>query len=69
MTEDQSEVLPYFLGPTSSLEMQGSKNTVSRSNTEAEYKVVADTTTEIMWVQTLLNELNIPSPKCSKVMV
>jgi hypothetical protein len=38
------------------------QNTMSISSTEAEYKAIGDTTTEIMWVQTLLKELNIPSP-------
>jgi histone deacetylase 1/2 len=34
--------------------------TVSRSSTEAEYKSLANATAEVMWVQTLLNELKIP---------
>ncbi|XP_071680105.1 uncharacterized protein [Lolium perenne] len=33
--------------------------TVSRSSTEAEYKAVADATTELIWVQSLLRELRI----------
>jgi histone deacetylase 1/2 len=36
--------------------------TVSRSSTEAEYKSLANATAEVMWVQTLLNELGIPHP-------
>lgn len=36
--------------------------TVSRYSTEAEYKALANATTEIMWVQTLLQELHISSP-------
>jgi hypothetical protein len=39
--------------------------TVSRSSTEAEYKAIADATVEIMWVQTLLKELNIFSSKAA----
>jgi histone deacetylase 1/2 len=34
--------------------------TVSRSSTEAEYKSLANTTAEIIWVQKLLTELKIP---------
>jgi hypothetical protein len=42
---------------------------VSWSSTKAEYKALAKTTTEIMWVQTLLWELQVPSPSCAKVWV
>lgn len=41
--------------------------TVSRSSTEAEYKAVADTTAEVMWIQTLLYEIGIPAPKAAKL--
>jgi hypothetical protein len=41
--------------------------TVSRSSTESEYKSLANATVEIMWIQTLLYELKIPSPKTTKV--
>jgi hypothetical protein len=43
------------------------QSTVSRSSTEAEYKAIADATAEIMWVQTLLKELNIFSPKAARL--
>jgi hypothetical protein len=33
--------------------------TVSRSCTEAEYKSLANATAEVMWVQTLLDELGV----------
>jgi hypothetical protein len=36
--------------------------TVSRLSTEAEYKALANATVEIMWLQTLLKELNIIHP-------
>ncbi|BAB90546.1 putative rice retrotransposon retrofit gag/pol polyprotein [Oryza sativa Japonica Group] len=41
--------------------------TVSRSSTEAEYKAVANTTAELIWVQTVLKELGIESPKAAKI--
>jgi histone deacetylase 1/2 len=37
--------------------------TVSRSSTEAKYKVVANATAEIIWVQSLLRELKVPQPR------
>jgi hypothetical protein len=43
--------------------------TVSRSSTEAEYKALANATAEIMWVQSLLRELQVSSPSCAKLWV
>jgi hypothetical protein len=43
------------------------QDTVSQSSTEAEYKAIADATAEIMWVQTLLKELNISSPRPARL--
>jgi hypothetical protein len=40
------------------------QKTVSRSNTEVEYKAMADATAEIMWVQSVLQDLSI-SPKAA----
>ena len=36
--------------------------TVSRSSTEAEYKLAANATVEVMWIQKLLDKLGIPHP-------
>jgi hypothetical protein len=41
--------------------------TVSRSNTESEYKAIANATTKVMWVQTLLREPGIPSPRAARL--
>jgi hypothetical protein len=41
--------------------------TVSRSSTEAEYKAVANATAEIMWIQTLLKEIGLPSPRMARL--
>jgi hypothetical protein len=35
--------------------------TISRSSTEAEYKVIANTVAEVMWIQILLTEIGIQS--------
>jgi hypothetical protein len=36
---------------------------VPQSSTEAEYKAMTDATVEVMWVQTVLQELCIPCPR------
>jgi len=41
--------------------------TVSRSSTEAEYKLLANATAEVMWVQKLLEELQVPCPKAAQL--
>jgi hypothetical protein len=40
---------------------------VSKSSTEAEYKAMADATTEIMWVQSILQELCVPCPRGARL--
>jgi hypothetical protein len=40
---------------------------VSRSSTEAKYKAIANTTTAIMWIQTLLQELGVPHPSVASL--
>jgi hypothetical protein len=41
--------------------------TVSRSSTEAEYKVITNVAAEIMCIQTLLDELGIPHPPTASI--
>jgi hypothetical protein len=41
--------------------------TVSRSSTEAKYKAITNTTAEIMWIQTLLQELGVPHPSVASL--
>jgi len=41
--------------------------TVSRSSTEAEYKAIANATAEIMWIQILLREIGVKSPRAAKI--
>jgi hypothetical protein len=40
---------------------------VSRSSIEAEYKAAANTTVEVMWIQTLLMEIGVPCPREAKL--
>jgi histone deacetylase 1/2 len=37
--------------------------TISRSSTEVEYKSLANATAEVMWLQTLLDELRVTQSK------
>src|SRR6185437_2028297 len=41
--------------------------TVSRSSTEAEYKALANATAEVIWVQSLLKELKVPTPPAARL--
>ena len=43
------------------------QSTVSRSSTESEYKAIADATAEVMWIQTLLQELSVRTPAAAKL--
>jgi hypothetical protein len=56
-----------FLGDNLILWSVRKQNIISRSSTEAEYKVVANTMIEIMWVQILMHELRIPCPPAAKL--
>lgn len=46
-----------FFGQTPISWKSGKQRTVARSSTEAEYKVVADGTAEVIWLQYLLTDL------------
>jgi histone deacetylase 1/2 len=48
-----------FVGPNLISWSARKQATVSRSSTEAEYKAIADATTELIWVEALLKELGI----------
>jgi hypothetical protein len=41
------------------------QQTMSRCSTEAEYKAHANAMTEIIWIQTLLDELGVPHPSAT----
>lgn len=41
--------------------------TVSRSSTESEYKALANATAEIMWVQSLLQEIQVANPSIARL--
>jgi hypothetical protein len=52
-----------FFGPNLISWSAKKQLTVSKSSTKAEYKAMANATSEIMWIQTLLKELYIPYPR------
>jgi histone deacetylase 1/2 len=61
-----------FFGPDFISWSARKQPTVSRSNTEAEYKVVANATSELIWVEALVSELGVtlrerPSLWCDNV--
>jgi hypothetical protein len=50
-----------YLGSTPILWKSEKQRTVARSSTEAEYKALADGTAEILWIRSLMTELQVPS--------
>jgi len=50
-----------FFGQTSISWKSGKQHTVACSSTEAEYKALADGTAEVIWLQYLLTDLQVPS--------
>ena len=49
-----------FLGPNLISWWSRKKKVMARSNTEAEYCSLAQTSTELTWIQALLTELQVP---------
>ena len=67
MIGNPQEVFAVFLG-SNLVSWQAKKQaTVSRSSTEAEYKSLANATAEVMWMETLLDELGVYRPHVSRL--
>jgi hypothetical protein len=56
-----------FLGPNLISWCAKKQKTVSQSSTKAGYKAMVDATAEIMWVQTVLQELQIPHSRSARL--
>jgi histone deacetylase 1/2 len=56
-----------FLGSNLVSWMARKQPPVSRSSTEAEYKALANSTTEMMWIQKLLTELRVRHPPVARL--
>jgi hypothetical protein len=56
-----------FLGPNLVSWCAKKQKAVSQSSTKAVYKAMADATAEVMWVQTALQELNVPHSRCARL--
>nr|AAP53968.1 retrotransposon protein, putative, Ty1-copia subclass [Oryza sativa Japonica Group] len=56
-----------FLGPNLISWSARKQATVSRSSTEAEYKALANATTEVTWVRKILDELRIARPSVAQL--
>lgn len=60
--DDRTSTSAYiiFFGGNPISWLSRKQRTVARSSTEAEYRAVATATTELMWLQNLLHELQVP---------
>jgi hypothetical protein len=61
------EILQYILVKILVSWCAHKQPTVSRSSTKAEYKVIANTTAKLMWVQFLLEGLKVSCPLATRI--
>ena len=63
LTDAPSQVFFFFLLGTSLVSWRSKKQVVvSRSSTEAEYRALANTPVELVWLQWLLADMDAPQP-------